>query len=123
MKSQKPAEGILKRHSWGDSMWYHVECECTSEDHSHEVSVEATDNDISVSIYVTSYTSYNDSWWDRLRQKFSVTWDIWFNGCVKTNHELLLREQAALNYAETIKQAVKDVKEFKKNGNRDTAAS
>jgi hypothetical protein len=44
-----------------------------------------------------------------------VTWQLWTTGAVKVETTIAMSEQQALNYAETLKSAVKDVKEFRKN--------
>lgn len=110
---ETPAQGILKRNSWGDSMWYSVACDCGGDDHNYEVSVEADEVDISVYIYFKSHTPSKDTLWQRLRQKISVTWNIWVNGYVEQQHELYLRPQSALNFSETLRNAVRDISELR----------
>ena len=56
---QTPAEGILKRHSWGDAITYQVTCECHDSDHDHNVWVEADDHRVTV----TTYTTQKSKWW------------------------------------------------------------
>lgn len=40
MKSQIPAEGILKINDWGSARVYQVVCNCNNPDHSHNVWIE-----------------------------------------------------------------------------------
>jgi hypothetical protein len=107
MKAEKPAEGILKTHDWGDSKWYHVHCDCGDDDCSHEIGVEADDHIIQVHVHVTNHTK----WWEKNRWK--QIWQILTKGHADMQTTIVLNEQAALNYAETLKSAIQDVKEFK----------
>jgi hypothetical protein len=107
MNAEKPAEGILKTNEWGDSKWYHVRCSCGSDDCSHELQVEADDCDISVHIYANNHTK----WWEKNRWK--QIWHILTKGYSEMQTTIVLNEQTALNYAETLKSAMKDVKAFR----------
>lgn len=137
MKSEKPAEGILVRGDYGDSKFYQIVCGCGQEYHDHNVEVEAADTGINVNIYASAKTNYwseliekrydiESPWlqevdwffkdlinglWTRLK----VTWEIWTTGAVRVETTIAMSEQQALNYAETLKSAVKDVKSFKKS--------
>jgi len=55
-----------------------------------------------------------NGFWTRLK----VTWQLWTTGAVTAESTIALSEQQALNYAETLKSAIKDVKDFKKNHNK-----
>lgn len=114
MKAQTPAEGVLKSHDWGDSMVYQVHCDCGTAEHKHDLFVEADDMYVTVNVYCEARTDYYSSFWARIKQKVKVTWDIWTKGVVQTSTDLMLTEQAALNYAATLKSAISDVKKFKK---------
>lgn len=135
MKPQTPAEGILKRNDFGDSKWYQVVCGCGQEYHDHTVEVEADETGVNVNIYATAKTNYwselvkkrydidNPYWqeidwflkdlingtWTRLK----ITWEAWTTGTVTVQTTITMSEQQAINYAETLKSASKDVKEFK----------
>ena len=61
MKAQPPAEGILKRNSWGDAVTYQVICECGDSDHDHNVWVETDDTE---RVMVTIYTHQKSKWWE-----------------------------------------------------------
>ena len=108
METQKPAVGILQRDTWGDSYRYHIQCDCAAPEHSHEVTVTCDQGHVGVEIDVTAYTPYHNTYWQILKHKLSVTWKIWTQGYVEMHHELLMKPQAALNYAQTLKQAVAD---------------
>ena len=136
MKAEKPAEGILKTHDWGYSKWYKVSCGCGQPDHEVTFEVEADDCGVNVNTYVTAKTDYwtetvkpnigidnewaeeFDSAWksifNSLVRKVKLTWNIWVHGYVKYETTIAMTQQQALNYAETLKSAVKDVAEFRK---------
>ena len=136
LKSQTPAEGILKRGDFGDSKFYQVVCGCGQEYHDHNLEVEAADTGINVNIYATAKTDYwtevvekrydiDNTWlqefdwfWKELVNgivtRLKVTWEVWTTGAVRVETTISMTEQQALNYADTLKQAIQDVKNFKK---------
>jgi hypothetical protein len=136
MKPETPAEGILKTHDFGDSKWYHVVCGCGQPDHQLTVEVEAEDTGVSVNTYATVKTDYwSESvkkrydidnpylqeldWalkdiWNGLVTRLKLTWNVWTKGYIRAETTILMSEQQALNYAETLKSAIQDVKDFKK---------
>lgn len=107
MKAQKPAEGVLKTSDFGDAIFYHVHCSCGNEDCAHEIEVEADDHEISVHIYHTQHTK----WWNTSRWK--QIWQILTKGYAEMQTTIVMNEQTTLNYAETLKAAMKDVKKFR----------
>ncbi len=136
MKSQTPAEGIMKTSDFGDSKFYKVVCGCGQDDHSIDFEVEAAETGINVNTYVTVKTDYwsesikkrydiNNPYlqeldwalkdiWNGLITRLKLTWTVWTKGYVKTESTIAMTEQQALNYAETLKSAIQDVKDFKK---------
>ncbi len=136
MKAEKPADGILKRNDFGSSKYYQVVCGCGQEYHDHNVEVEADETGINVNIYATAKTNYwretiekrydienpwqqeFDWFWKDLVNSFvrkvKVTWEVWTTGVVRVETTITMSEQQALNYANTLKTAVDDVKAFKK---------
>ena len=113
MKPQIPAEGILKSGDWGDSKSYQVVCGCHDPDHEHTVWVEAEDVGINVNIYVNVKSPI----WSMNRWK--QIWTLMTRGYLQHETTIMMSEQQALNYAETLKTAVRDIEIFKKtkNGN------
>ena len=105
---QQPAEGILIQGDFGDAKTYRVVCECGSSDHDHLVWVEADNTGINV----TTYTQQKSKWWKLNR--WQIIWRLLTRGYVEYEASLVMTEQQALNYAEVLKSAVKDVEEFKK---------
>lgn len=109
MKAQTPAIGVLKRSDWGDAMSYQVVCECHDANHDHNVWVEADD----ACVTVTTYTTQKSKWWEINR--WQTIWTLLTKGYVEYEANIIMTEQQALNYAETLKTAIKDVKNFKKS--------
>ena len=107
MKSQTPAEGIMKTNDWGDSRVYRIACNCGDENHNHNMWVEADDGDITVTIYTTGKTNY----WSKTR--WYHIWTLLTKGYIDTESTVCLTKQQALNYAETLKSAIDDVETFR----------
>jgi hypothetical protein len=109
MKAQTPAQGILKTTEWGDVKTYQVVCECTNPDCSHDLWVEADDHCVTVTIY----TKLKSRFWEASR--WSTMWTLLTKGYVDYQSSIVLPCQTAVNYAETLKSAVADVEEFRKD--------
>ena len=116
MKAQVPAEGVFKRNDWGDAKLYQVVCDCGNDEHDHQVCVEAEDSFVTVTIYSTIKSNY----WSKTR--FKQMWDLLTKGYVKYESSLIMKEQEALNYAELLKTAVNDSKEFRKQRNKNNGS-
>lgn len=136
MKAESPAVGIMKTNDFGDSKFYKVVCGCGQPDHDVNFEVEAADTGISVNTYITAKSDHwnetvgkkydiDNNWlqeWDWFWKdlvngfvcRLKMTWAIWTQGYIKTESTIAMTEQQALNYAETIKSAIQDVKDFKK---------
>ena len=136
MKIETPAEGIMKVHDWGNSKVYKIVCGCGQPDHDHDVWVEADDAGVNVQIFVTSKS---DCWSEAVKPKYDIdsvwlqefewfwksivndiwrrlklTWTIWSKGYIETETTVTMTEQQSLNYAEALKSAIIDVKNFRK---------
>ena len=111
MTAQMPAEGILKRSDWGDAMTYQVVCQCSDPNHDHSIWVESSDDIVSVSIS----TRLSSHW--QQRSRWYYMWQLLTRGSIEVDESIILTEQQALNYAETLKLAVGDVQKFKKGKN------
>ena len=136
MKLETPALGIMQTGEYGDSKFYKVVCGCGQPDHDIDFEVEAADTGVKVNTYVTVKT---DAWSQTVEKRYDIdspwlqewdwfwkdlingfvtrlklTWAVWFKGYVQAESTIAMSEQQALNYAETIKSAIKDVKDFKK---------
>lgn len=122
-------------NDWGHSKVYKVTCGCGQPYHDHVVDVEADETGISVDIYATMKTDYwtetvdmrydienvalQETHWffvnliNSTVRKLKLTWELWTTGAVTAETTIHMSEQQALNYAEVLKSAVKDVKEFR----------
>jgi len=107
IKSETPATGVLKTSDFGDAMFYHIHCDCGSDDCAHEIEVEADDIHVQVHIYHNQHTK----WWSKSRWK--QIWQILTQGYAEMQTTIVLDEQTALNYSATLKTAMQDVKKFR----------
>jgi hypothetical protein len=137
MKAETPAQGIMKTGEFGDSKFYKVVCGCGQPDHDIDFEVEADETGVNVNTYVTAKTDY---WTETVKKRYDIdnpylqeldwtlkdivsgffrrlkmTWEIWTQGYITTQTTIAMSEQQALNYAETLKSAIKDVKDFQKS--------
>ena len=135
MRAETPALGILRINDFGTSKWYQVVCGCQQPDHTLTVEVEADEMGVNVNTYATVKTDYwtesvkkrydiESEWqqefdwfwkdlWNGFVTRLKLTWTVWTKGYVKCETTIAMTEQQALNYAETLKSAIKDVKEFR----------
>jgi hypothetical protein len=145
MKAQIPAQGILTRNDWGDAKSYQIVCECGNSDHEHNIWVESDETGVTVHTYTEQTTDYwsqliqprynidntiyqNIHWfwigvindWSR---RSKLIWQILTKGYIKYEATLSMDEQQDLNYAETLKSAVKDVKAFRSKNDPVTKAA
>ena len=111
LKPETPAKGILKTSDFGLAMFYHIHCDCGSDECAHEIEIEADDTCVQVHIYHTQHTK----WWEKNRWK--QIWQILTRGYAEMQTSIVLDEQTALNYSATLKAAMKDVKQFRENRN------
>ena len=105
MKAEKPAEGISKVNDFGHSIWYRVDCECQEPDHCHTIDVNTEFNDVTVDIYTTVSTPF----WSKNRWK--MIWEILTKGYASHEATIILNKQSALNYAEALKGAIKELED------------
>lgn len=114
-KSQTPAQGIMLQYEYNNSKNFKVECDCSSDDHAVymwiEVGEEPDVPDVEVSFYVNTWTPILEGGW---LGRFKAAFDILFKGVHKQQHHMLLNKQSAINFADAIKNTVKEME--KKNG-------
>jgi len=103
MKLQQPAEGILLQKEYDDAKIYTITCECGSTECYHNVWVEADNLDVTV----TTFTHQKSKWWSFNR--FQLIWTLLTKGYVEYEASIIMSKQQALNYAETLKSAIKDI--------------
>lgn len=133
MKTESPAEGIMKKRDYGDAVWYQIECDCGSKDHYHSIWIERDTKTELIAVDITTEMS-TDFWSTTVNQEPPVDneslywawswvsyitneivrrsrliWNILFRGYVKYESNIFLTQQQALNYADTLKKAIKKV--------------
>lgn len=111
MNAEKPATGITKIQEFSNTVYYRIDCECTSHDHVVDTKIEVqrpwTDGpDISVMFYVTTYNKFPQNIWDRVKQAAAIL----FTGVNKQEHEILLNQQAAKNWISAVENAINEYK-------------
>lgn len=136
MKPEIPAVGIMKTGEFGSSKFYKVVCGCGQPDHDIDFEVEADETGVNVNTYITAKSDYwtqsakkrydiDNPWlqefdwfWKDLVNgivtRLKITWTVWTKGYVQVESTIAMNEQQAINYAETVKSAVKDVLQFRK---------
>ncbi len=127
MKSQEPAEGIMKTNDFGSSVWYRVSCQCGQPDHALDVEVEATSWGVEMHTHATVKTDY---WGELVEKRYDIknpvlqradwlfkdivnglwrrlklTWKVWAVGYLQAETTLIMTEQQARNFAQTIENA------------------
>jgi hypothetical protein len=137
LKPEIAIEGIMKTGEYGDAKFYKVSCQCGFPDHDIDFMVEADETGVNVNTHVTVKTDYwSESvkkrydidnpylqeldWtvkdiWNGFVTRLKLTWRVWTKGYIETESTIAMTEQQALNYAETLKSAIKDVQNFKKS--------
>ncbi len=105
---EKPAEGILLHHDYGDAKMYTLTCECCDTDHAHQVWIEAED----IGVTVTTYTQQKSKWWSMNRWK--TIWRLITRGYIEYEASIIMTQQQALNYSQVLLQSVEDVSEFRR---------
>jgi hypothetical protein len=113
MQPETPAQGILKINEWGNSKMYKAVCSCGDDACSHIIDIEA-DSEVNVTIYTRTKTNF----WSVSRWRH--IWSLLTRGHATFETTIILDRQSALNYAETIKMAIKDVETFEKERKNET---
>jgi hypothetical protein len=138
LKPQIPADGIMKTSDWGSSKMYAIHCSCGNDDDNIEFMVEADEFNVTVTTFTTQKTAYWEYPFDvsetykiknsflssvayttlsilnGLHHRTKLTWNLWVDGYLTYQQSTLMSEQQTLNYAETLKAAIKDCQEFRK---------
>jgi len=109
LKPETPAAGVLKTSDFGIAKFYHIHCDCGSDECAHEIEIEADDVCVQVHIYHT----LSSKWWEKNRWK--QLWQLIATGYIDGQSTIVMDEQTALNYSATLKSAMEDVKQFRDN--------
>ncbi len=106
MEPQIPAVGIAQTGQFKDASIFQVSCDCNSPEHSVnmwiEVDPETEFKLISVNFYVETYSNFKTNWSTRLK----IIWNVLTRGYYKQEASVLLNEQTAVNFAQTILREV-----------------
>jgi len=108
MNPQVPAKGVLQVNDWGTSKMYKAVCECGDDDCTHTIDVEAENTGVTVTIYTRTRTNF----WSKTR--WQHLWNLLTKGHVDFETCIVLDKQVALNYADVLQLAIKDVEDFRK---------
>jgi hypothetical protein len=111
MQAQQPALGIMQTNDWGDTKVYRIACDCGSNEHSHDLWVEADESNVTVTVF----TNVKSKWWQLNR--WQQIWTLVTRGYIEYEASLILSQQQALNYAQTIEHAILDVQRFREKKN------
>jgi len=107
MIAQQPARGVLLVNDWGTSKMYKAVCDCGDDDCTHTIDVEAEDIGVTVTIYTKTRTNF----WSMTR--WHHIWTLLTKGHTDFETSLVMNTQVALNYANVLQLAVKDVEELR----------
>ena len=107
MKPEQPALGIMRTNDWGDTKVYRVACDCGSNEHNHDLWVEADETNVTVTVF----TTVKSKWWSRNR--WQKVWTLLTKGYVEYEASLIMSQQQSLNYAKTLESAILDVERFR----------
>jgi len=107
LTSQTPALGVVKIGEHGVSKLYQVVCECSDPDCTHTVDIEADDCGVWVTIYAKVKVGLDHNRWRHI-------WSLLTKGTAEFETSIMLNRQTAINYADTLKSAIVDVEEFRK---------
>jgi hypothetical protein len=130
---QTPAQGISKNTEVPGYESYQVPCICGNPDDTIEFTVDNDDCEVTVS----TYTLQRTPWWEdpfnryrsyqidnellfqinyyvrgflnALSHRLKITWSVWVRGYVEYSQTTIMKPQQALNYSETLRQAVQRV--------------
>jgi len=136
LKPQEPAEGISKTAQYPGYESYQVPCICGNPDDTIEFTVDNDDCEVTVS----TYTLQRTPWWEdpfkrhrsfsidnellyqinyyvrgflnALSHRLKITWNVWIRGHVEYSQTTIMKPQQALNYSETLRQAVLRVQAY-----------
>jgi hypothetical protein len=130
---ETPAQGISKTAQVPGYESYQVPCICGNPDDTIEFIVDVDEGEITVS----TYTLQRTPWWEdpfkryqsfnidnellfqinyyvrgflnALAHRLKITWNVWVRGHVEYSQTTIMKPQQALNYSETLRQAVERV--------------
>ena len=109
MNQQTPAEGIMSLGRWNDAHSFRIECDCSNADHDVvawiEVSRDRECKTVDVEFFVEGTTPFWQEGFSRVR----AAWNMLVHGYHREQHCLILRGQAARNFAAAIETSVQEL--------------
>jgi hypothetical protein len=106
MKTQTPAQGIMSTGQWDNAHSFRIGCDCNSPDHDVHAWIEL-DRDVphvTVTFYAELRTPVSDFW-----QRVKIAWNVLVHGVHRQEHDLMLRGQAAQNFAAALTQSIQEL--------------
>jgi hypothetical protein len=107
MIAQQPAQGLLLVNDWGTSKMYKAVCDCGDDHCTHTIDIEAEDTGVTITIYTNTRTNF----WSQTR--WMHIWKLFTKGYTDFETSIVMNKQVALNYANVLQLAVKDVEELR----------
>ena len=107
MIAQQPAQGLLLVNDWGTSKMYKAVCDCGDDNCTHTIDIEAEDTGVTITIYTNTRTNF----WSMTR--WVHIWKLLTKGHTDFETSIVMNKQVALNYANVLQLAVKDVEELR----------
>lgn len=118
---QKPATGIMQTGEYPDAKVFKVACACFNPEHDVDMWIEVDTEDtygVQVNFYVTATTPF----WKEGFSRIKTAWNVLTKGVHKSEHTMLLHEQAAMNLAFAINDNIKILKARKNELDRKTSS-
>lgn len=107
IRAQKPAQGVTLVKDWGTSRLYKAVCDCTDDNCTQTIDIEAEDSGVTVTIY----TQVRSNFWSKNR--WQNLWQLLTRGHTEYETSLIMNQQVALNYLKTLESAMQDVEQLK----------
>lgn len=109
METQSPAVGIMQSGEWKDAKSFIVGCDCHAPEHQVHTWIEVDRDSECRDITVTFFVNTTTPFWRDGFNRVKAAWNVLWRGYDEQEHCLILREQAALNFAGAITESVKEL--------------
>lgn len=111
MQAQTPAKGISVDYDSNGAKSYLVSCDCTADDHAVNTWIEVSadqDFGVCVTFFVKTWTPASlaeGGLWARIKKAANIL----FKGVDTQEHDIILKEQAALNWISAVSNTIDDL--------------
>ena len=92
---------------------YKAVCDCGDDNCTHTIDIEAEDTGVTITIYTNTRTNF----WSMTR--WAHIWKLFTKGYTDFETSIVMNKQVALNYANVLQLAVKDVEELRNKHGKD----